>query len=194
MSAEKILEEARDQVRKIVPSHIDVTSIDFEGPVVVIYTKDMEAFASGNDMVRQIAQGLRRRVDVRPDPKTLKDSADVEKRLREIIPEEAQIQNIYFEDDTGEVTIEAVAPGLVIGKQGAVLNEIKKEIGWAPKVIRAPPIPSKTVYETRGYLRLVQAERKEFLRKVGKRLAQTKVEGENWVRMTCLGGYREVGR
>jgi uncharacterized protein len=194
MSAEKILEEARDQVRKIVPSHIDISSIDFEGPVVVIYTKDMEAFASGNDMIRQLAQGLRRRVAIRPDPSTLANSEIVEKRLREIIPEEAQITNISFEDETGEVTIEAIAPGLVIGKQGAVLNEIKKEIGWAPKVIRAPPIPSKTVYETRAYLREVQAERKEFLRKVGKRLAQSKYEGENWIRMTGLGGYREVGR
>ncbi len=60
MSAEKILEDAREQVRKIVPSNVDITAIDFEGPLVVIYTKDMEAFASGNDMVRQIAQGLRR--------------------------------------------------------------------------------------------------------------------------------------
>jgi len=194
MSAEKILEDAREQVRKIVPSSIDITSIDFEGPLVVIYTKDMEAFASGNDMIRQLAQGLRRRVDVRPDPSTLKDSKDVEKRLREIIPEEAQIQNIYFEDDTGEVYIEALAPGIAIGKQGAVLNEIKKEIGWAPKVIRAPPIQSKTVYETRAYLREIHEERKEFLRKVGRRLAQSKTEGDNWIRMTCLGGYLEVGR
>ena len=194
MSAETILEDAREQVRKIVPSTVDITSIDFEGPLVVIYTKDMEAFSNGNDMVRQIAQGLRRRVDVRPDPKTLKDSADVEKRLREIIPEEAQIQNIYFEDDTGEVYIEALAPGIAIGKQGAVLNEIKKEIGWAPKVIRAPPIQSKTVYETRAYLREIHDERKDFLRKVGRRLAQPKTEGDNWIRMTCLGGYLEVGR
>ncbi|MBN1110302.1 MAG: beta-CASP ribonuclease aCPSF1 [Methanomassiliicoccales archaeon] len=194
MSAEKILEEAREQVRKIVPSNITISSIDFEGPLVVIYTKDMEAFASGNDMIRQLAQGLRRRVAIRPDPSTLKDAEEVEKRLREIIPEEAQITNISFEDDTGEVTIEAIAPGLVIGKQGSILNEIKKEVGWAPKVIRAPPIPSKTVYETRAYLREVQAERKEFLRKVGRRLAQSKYEGENWVRMTCLGGYRQVGR
>ncbi|HNU36594.1 MAG TPA: beta-CASP ribonuclease aCPSF1, partial [Methanomassiliicoccales archaeon] len=138
MSAEKILEDAREQVRKIVPSNVDITSIDFEGPLVVIYTKDMEAFASGNDMVRQIAQGLRRRVDVRPDPTTLKDAKDVEKHLREIIPEEAQIQNIYFDDDTGKVHIEALAPGIAIGKQGSVLNEIKKEIGWSPDVIRAP--------------------------------------------------------
>ena len=194
MSAERILEDAREQVRKIVPSHINITSIDFEGPVVVIYTKDMDAFASNNDIVRQLAQGLRRRVAIRPDASLLADPDIVEKRIREIIPEEAQITDIFFEPETGEVTIEAIAPGLVIGKQGAVLNEIKKEVGWAPKVVRAPPIPSKTVSEIRSYLRHVQTERKEFLRKTGRKLARQKYEGESWIRLTALGGFREVGR
>lgn len=194
MSAERIFDEAREQVRKIIPSHIDITSIDFEGPIVVIYTKDMEAFASNNDIVRQLAQGLRKRVAIRPDPSTLADVDTVERRIREIIPEEAQITDIYFEPETGEVTIEAMAPGLVIGKQGAVLNEIKKEVGWAPKVVRAPPIPSKTVSDIRNYLRVVQVERKDFLKKVGRRLARPRLEGESWIRLTALGGYREVGR
>lgn len=194
MSAERILEEAREQVRKIVPSTINITSIDFEGPVVVVYTQDMEAFASNNEIVRQLAQGLRRRVAIRPDPTMLANPESVEKRIREIIPVEAEITDIYFEHDTGEVTIEAMAPGLVIGKQGAVLNEIKKEIGWAPKVVRAPPIPSKTVHDIRSYLRQEQESRKEFLRKVGRKLARARIEGETWLRMTALGGYREVGR
>jgi KH/beta-lactamase-domain protein len=194
MSAERILEEAREQVRKIVPSQINITSIDFEGPIVVIYTKDLETFASNNDIIRQLAQGLRRRVAIRPDPTLLADPESVEKRIREIIPPEAEITDIYFEHDTGEVTIEALSPGLVIGKQGAILNEIKKEVGWAPKVVRAPPIPSKTVSEIRNYLRHVHDDRKDFLKKVGRRLFRQKVEGESWLRLTALGGFREVGR
>jgi hypothetical protein len=194
MSAERILEEAREQVRKIVPTNINITSIDFEGPVVVVYTRDMEAFANNNDIVRQLAQGLRRRVAIRPDPTMLADPESVEKRIREIIPVEAEITDIYFEHDTGEVTIEAMSPGLVIGKQGAVLNEIKKEVGWAPKVVRAPPIPSKTVSDIRNHLRHVQDDRKDFLRKVGRKLARQRIEGETWLRMTGLGGFREVGR
>src|SRR4030042_1282274 len=111
MGIEKVLEEAREAVRKTIPSHIEVTDVDFEGPVIVIYTRNLEEFDS-----------------------------------------------------------EAVSPGLVIGKHGAVLNEIKKEIGWAPKVVRAPPIPSKTVSDIRTYLRKNQEDRKEVLRKVGRRL------------------------
>jgi KH/beta-lactamase-domain protein len=194
MSAERVLEEAREQIRKIAPSDVNITAIEFEGPVVVIYTRDMEKFASNNDIVRQLAQGLRRRVAIRPDPGMLANPEEVEKKIREIIPEEAQITDIYFEDDTGEVTIEAIAPGLVIGKHGSILNEIKKEVGWAPKVVRAPPLPSKTVSDIRNYLRQISDERKVFLKKVGRRLARPRLEGESWVRMTALGGFREVGR
>ncbi len=194
MGIEKVLDEAREAVKKIIPSRIEVTDIDFEGPVIVIYTKNLEEFAHNNDLVRQLAQNLRRRVAIRPDPTMLASTESAEEQIRKIIPEEAKITNIYFDDDTGEVTIEAISPGLVIGKHGAVLNEIKKEIGWAPKVVRAPPIPSKTVSEIRQYLRKNQDERKEFLRKVGKRLMRPRINDESWLRLTSLGGFREVGR
>ncbi|HUV61838.1 MAG TPA: beta-CASP ribonuclease aCPSF1 [Thermoplasmata archaeon] len=194
MGIEKILEDAREAVKKTIPPHIEVTDIDFEGPVIVIYTKNLDEFAKNNDLVRQLAQSLRRRVAIRPDPKMLADPEKAQEQIRTIIPDEAKITNIYFEDDTGEVTIEAVSPGLVIGKHGSILNEIKKEIGWAPKVVRAPPIPSKTVSDIRNYLRSVQNERKDFLRRVGKRLMRQRVNGESWLRITALGGFREVGR
>lgn len=194
MGIEKILEDAREAVKKTIPTNIEVTDIDFEGPVIVIYTKNLEEFAHNNDLVRQLAQSLRRRVAIRPDPKMLAETENAEERIRKIIPDEAKITNIYFDDDTGEVTIEALSPGLVIGKHGAILNEIKKEIGWAPKVVRAPPIPSKTVSDIRNYLRKTQEERKEFLRKVGKRLMRQRLNEETWLRITALGGYREVGR
>ncbi len=194
MGVEKVLEDAREAVKKTIPSHIEVTEVDFEGPEIVIYTKNLDEFAKNNDLVRQLAQSLRRRVAIRPDPSMLADPANAEEQIRRIIPDEAKITNIYFEDDTGEVTIEAISPGLVIGKHGAILNEIKKEIGWAPKVVRAPPIPSKTVSEIRNYLRKVQDERKDFLRKVGRRLMRQRMNDETWLRVTALGGFREVGR
>jgi len=194
MGIEKVLEEAREAVKRTIPPKIEVTDIDFEGPIIVIYTRNLDEFAENNDLVRQLAQNLRRRVAIRPDPETLAEPENAEERIKKIIPDEAKITNIYFEDDTGEVTIEAISPGFVIGKHGAILNEIKKEIGWAPKVVRAPPIPSKTVSEIRNYLRQVKEERKEFLRRLGKRLMRPRTNDETWLRITALGGFREVGR
>lgn len=194
MSTERILEEAREHISKIVPEGVSISGIEYEGPLVVVYTRDMDTFASNNDIVKQLAQALRRRVAIRPDPSMLADPEEVERRIREIIPDEAEITDIYFDDDIGEVMIEAISPGLVIGKHGSILNEIKKEVGWAPKVVRAPPLPSKTVSDIRSYLRQISDDRKVFLKKVGRRLARQRLEGETWLRMTALGGFREVGR
>lgn len=189
-----MLAEAKDIVKKVVPSSVELTHIEFEGPVVVIYTRNIEVFADNQDIVRQLAQGLRRRVAIRPDPSLLVEPEEAEDTIRGLIPEDAEIQTIYFEPETGEVTIEALSPGLVIGKQGAILNEIKKRIGWVPKVVRAPPIPSKTVAEIRQYLRSVHDERQDFLRRTGRRISREPAPGEQYVRVTSLGGFRQVGR
>ncbi|MCI0480824.1 MAG: beta-CASP ribonuclease aCPSF1, partial [Candidatus Dadabacteria bacterium] len=188
MTLEKILEEAMKEIRKVVPDNIEITSIDFEGPIIVIYTKNMDKFADNNDIVRQLAQSLRKRVSIRPDPSLLGPMGDAEKEIRDTIPQEADITDIFFDEESGEVTIEAMNPSLVIGKHGSQLNDLKKKIGWAPKVVRAPPIPSKTVSEVRSYLRSVRDERMDFLRKVGRRLLREVPSGENWVRVTSLGG------
>ena len=162
MSVEDILGQAKEAVRKVVPDQVEITHIDLEGPVVVLYTKNMDVFADNNDLVRQLAQSMRRRVMIRPDPSLLSRQEDAERIIKELIPPEAQITNINFEDETGEVTIEALSPGLVIGKQGSILNDIKKKIGWSPKVSRTPPIPSKTVEDVRQYLRSVQVSNPAF--------------------------------
>src|SRR5205809_126647 len=128
MTIEDILNDARSVVKKVVPDHVEITQVDFEGPTIVIYTKNMEVFAESNDLVRQIAQQLRRRIVVRPDPSLLAPPDEAEKVIREVIPAEAQITGIYFETETGEVTIEALSPGMVIGRHGSVLNEIKSKV------------------------------------------------------------------
>lgn len=194
MNTDRLFESLREQVRRIVPPDINISSIEFEGPEVVIYTKELDKFAGNNLIVKKLAQGLRRRIAVRPDPSMLANPDLVEAKIREMVPDEAEIVDIFFEHDTGEVTIEAIAPGIVIGKHGTLLNEIKKEVGWAPKVVRAPPIPSKAVSDVRNYLRQNHDQRKEFLKKVGRKIARPTLDGENWIRMTALGGYRQVGR
>lgn len=194
MSLDAILGEAEDTIRDVVPEDVEITEVDLEGPIVVIYTKNIDVFADNQDIVRKLAQGLRRRVAIRPDPDLLSPPEEAEAAVREFISEEAEIQNIHFEPETGEVTIEALNPGLVIGRQGSVLNEIKKRIGWVPKVVRAPPIPSKTVQEIRQYLRSVHDERREFLRRTGRRISREPGPGEQYIRLATLGGFRQVGR
>lgn len=194
MGVEDILREIREEVKKEVPASVEITDIEFEAAVLVIYTKHPERFAEDEDLVRRLAKKLRKRVVVRPDPSVLAKVDEAEKKIKEVVPAEAEITELYFEPDIGEVIIEARKPGLVIGRHGTTLNDIKKMIGWAPKVIRTPPIPSKNVKEIRTFLRSVGEERKELLHRVGRRIYRGGVKEDQWVRWTSLGGYREVGR
>jgi KH/beta-lactamase-domain protein len=194
MSFDSLVEQTREALKEVLPEGIEVTDIELEGPHIVLYTKQLDAFISGGDLLRQVAQRLRRRVLVRTDPESLIDQKEAEVAIREVIPREAEISALYFEPETGEVTIEAANPGAAIGRQGSVLNELKRKIGWVPTVVRTPPIPSKTVEEVRTHLRNVFDQRRKFLRNVGIKIARDRLAEKIWARNTALGGYREVGR
>ncbi|MGI0055656.1 MAG: beta-CASP ribonuclease aCPSF1 [Thermoplasmata archaeon] len=194
MSYDSLITQTREALKEVLPETIEVTDVELEGPHVVLYTKQLDAFLSGGDLLRQVAQRLHRRVLVRSDPASLIDPKEAEKIIRETIPVEAEINQLFFEPETGEVTIEAANPGVVIGRSGTVLNDLKRRIGWIPTVVRTPPIPSKTVEEVRVHLRNVNDDRRSFLRKVGVRIARERLPEKIWARSTALGGYREVGR
>ena len=114
--------------------------------------------------------------------------------IKRIIPSEAGLQDIYFESDTGEVVIEADEPSVITARVSDHITQIKTKTNWSPRIVRAPPMYSRTVKEMRELLRETKQERKLFLHKLGEKLNIPPMPGETWVRLTALGGHREVGR
>ena len=194
MNPDRLFDNLRTQVQGLVPSNMDVSKIEFEASLVVIYVRNYDEFSSDLALPRTIAQTIRRRVDIRPDPSMLQDTDEVEKKIRKLIPASAEITDINFDESTGEAIVEAINPNEVVGSEGELLAALKKESGWNVKVIRSPPIPSKTISDVRGYLRHEADERIKMLKNVARNLVRPVVEGEQWVRVTTLGGFRQVGR
>jgi len=194
LSVEEVLLELKRRVQNRLPPNINVTGIEFEGPELVIYTDDPRRLADDGEIVRSLAKDLRKRVVVRPDLKVLADPEGAVKKIQQAVPPEAGLTDYYFDGQTGEVVIEAEKPGLVIGRHGATLREITKLIGWTPKVVRTPPVRSSTIANTKDYLRSVQSERKEILKTIGRKIHRDVASKDQWVRISTLGGCREVGR
>jgi len=194
LSIEDILLELRHKIQNKLPENINVTSLEFEGPELVIYTDDPKRLADDGEIIRSLAKELRKRVVVRPDLKVLADPEDAITKIQNVVPTGAGLSDYYFDGQTGEVVIEAEKPGLVIGRHGSTLREITKLIGWTPKVVRTPPVRSSTIANTKEYLRSVQTERKDILKIIGKRIHRDIASKDQWVRITTLGGCREVGR
>lgn len=194
MSVEQVLEELKAKIKKKLPAGVTISLIEFEGPELVIYTPEPKKLADNGDVIRNLAKDLRKRLVVRPDPGVLADPEIVIEMISRIVPEDAGISSHYFDPDTGEVIIEAEKPGLVIGRHGNTLREITREIGWTPKVIRTPPIKSSTVKNIRQYNRDHKEERKALLKTIGRKIHREVSAKDKWVRVTALGGCREVGR
>ncbi|MEM4747797.1 MAG: beta-CASP ribonuclease aCPSF1, partial [Archaeoglobaceae archaeon] len=186
-------DEIKRRVKELVPPNIRIKNVEFEGPLLVVYIENPQELV-GIDIVKKLAKELRKRIVIRPDPKILKPKAEAKEIIMKIVPEEAKISSIEFDEENGEVIIEAEKPGIVIGRQGITFREIMKETGWSPRVIRTPPIKSKTIESIRTYLTSVKEERQNELRRIGDRIHRKILPDGNWVRVTFLGGCREVGR
>ncbi|AIG97298.1 beta-CASP ribonuclease aCPSF1 [Archaeoglobus fulgidus] len=189
----KYLDEIREKVKEYLPPKVRVKSIEFEGPQLVIYVENPQELAEV-DIVKKLAKDLRKRIIIRADPKSLKPPEKARQIIMQIVPEDARISNIFFDEENGEVIIEAEKPGVVIGKQGSTFREIMRAVGWSPRVVRTPPIKSKIIDNIRNYLLSVREERSEILKRIGERIHRTSLIDEKWVRVTFLGGSREVGR
>lgn len=180
-------------VMEIMPPQCEVTKVEPEGLNVVIYLKNIRAFYASDQLIKHVAGAIKKKVLIRADPGVLMDMDDALKKIKAMLPAEAETSSIRFVPEFSEVHIEAVKPGLVIGKGGMILKEIILQTNWAPVVLRTPTMASSTIEGIRKSFVIEAAERKKFLSSVGKRICQDLPKGD-WLRISFLGGFREVGR
>jgi len=191
----KILDDINEAIKRIVPTTAGITKIEMEGPEVVIYTKNPEAFFGIENYVSKIAFELKKRVNIRTDKTLLSNSELAKKKILELVPKEAEVRDIYFEEPFSEVVIEAVKKGLVIGKGGELSKRIIMETGWTPRILRAPTTKSDILTGIRKHLFKHADERKKFLLKTAEKIyGDKRATNHQWIRLIALGGFREVGR
>ncbi len=186
--------EISQRILEHVPKQAEVTRIEFEGPALAVYTKKPEILIEQSYVVADIVNMIRKRIVVRSDPSVRSEEKEAERLIHNIVTQEAEITNVNFDPSLGEVIIEAKKPGLAIGKDGTILQEIIKQTRWRPRILRSPPIPSKIMAHMRHFLHAESKERDRILRTIGERIFRPAFHGVGDVRLTALGGFREVGR
>jgi len=173
-----------------------VKEASFEGANIVLYTDNEKFFKEGESEIKKIVNEIKKRIELRADDSILLSEEKAEKKIREIVPKEAEITNIIFDKHRSIVVVEAKKPGMVIGKQGSILNEIKRETLWTPQVQRSPAIKSQIVENIREVLYANNNYRRRFLNSIGKKIYENwnPEKTDEWVRITFLGAARQVGR
>ncbi len=183
------------EVIKVLPEG-KISDAVFEGANIVLYTKDKKYFLDNEGTIREAVKEFRKRIELRADPSLCLEPEKTQKIILEIIPAEAGAQEFIFDPPRSMVIIHADKPGLVIGKQGEILREIKEKTCWIPLIKRLPPIRSKLIESIRAVLYEHADERKKFLNKTGHRIYDgwIREKKQEWIRLSCLGASRQVGR
>jgi KH/beta-lactamase-domain protein len=193
-NSEKEKVEISSYILEHVPREAEVTRVEYEGPMLAIYAKKPEILVDQGNVVAEIVGVIRKRIVVRSDPSVRLQENEAEKITRELIAPEAEITDINFDPSLGEIIIETKKPGLAIGRNGLVLQEIIKATKWRPQILRSPPIRSKIVTNMRHYMHSESKERERVLRTIGERIFRQKTYEVGDVRLTVLGGAQQVGR
>ncbi len=184
----------KEMVKKLPAGKISEAT--YEAANIVLYTKDKEFFLDNKGTVRELVKEFKKRVELRPDPSLCLPEEKAQILIKKIIPKEAGVQDLIFDPPRSQVIIHADKPGLIIGKKGEVLRELKKQTMWVPLVKRDPPIRSKLIESIRSVLYENATYRKKFLAKTGHRVYDgwLRAKKHEWVRLSFLGAARQVGR
>lgn len=177
-----------------IPKDAQITRIEFEGPEIAVYVKNPQFIINGLDIVKKIAKEIKKRIVIKADKSVRKDEKETIEIIKQIVPQEAQIADIKFDEDLGEVLIKAKKPGLVIGKGGVIQQKIFLETFWKPEIVREPPLKSKIMERVVTEIYKETTYRSKILKTFGERIHREVIFKDRYVRITALGAFQEIGR
>jgi hypothetical protein len=188
-------DELFDKIKSMLPEEAGFVKAEFEGPDIVLYLKNTRLLYENESIIRSIASAIKKKLVIRSESSLLMAPEKAKEIIEQTVPKEAVISEngIRFMPEFSEVYIEALKPGLVIGKGGSTLKSIAIQTHWTPKVLRTPTMSSDVIAGVRQLMFSESEFRKKFLLGIGNKI-NTVIEKSEWLKATALGGFREVGR
>jgi len=168
-----------------------ITDIKFEAAKIVIYTNNKDIFLSGYEIGKKLAQKYKKRFEIRMDPKFLLSDREIEEKIRNAIPRDIKLRNVFIERHLSRVVLETYNPEKI---DEEIINYLRSLTLCNILIKRAPLKSSKVIDVIRAYLHLKSEYRAKFLHEVGKRIVSIAEKGKKIIRLSVLGSGREVGR
>jgi len=183
------------EILKTLPSKVAITRIEYEGPMLAIYTRNPEVFYSDPSIISSLASRFKRRFVIRSEPDERLDISEAISKISSILSNmEIPLENykIFFDESRGEVTI-FLSKYLTSDEKNKLFYTIVKETKWIP-VLKwfyngVPTVFSKIFYKPK-----YKKAPLNFLSSIGDRVFRTTVNPSKAIRITALGGAEEVGR
>src|SRR5437867_7327699 len=84
----------RETIIEHMPKDAEITRIEFEGPRLAIYVKNVALLAEQSYVVTEIVNLLHKRIVVRSDQSIRLPEREAEVNIRKILPTEAEVESV----------------------------------------------------------------------------------------------------
>ncbi len=172
-----------------------IEEILFEVSNIVVYTRNKALFVNGEDKIREVVNKLKKRVEIRMTPDTLLDEEDTKKKVTSILAENnTKAEEFWFDKERSVLYLEMLKPEELTKD---IVKKIKEETNWSVQANRYPIVKSDLVRAVREMLYSNFAFRKKLMNDIGEKIyySNINIDPKNyWIRVTGLGGQRQVGR
>ena len=205
-----------------IPSDAAVTKIEYEGPMIAIYTRNPRYLLENNTMISNIVKTIKKRIVIRTDESIRKSEEEARKIIVSMIPKDVGIVGTFFDTALGEVTVDVKKPWMLtqidemkddidreedyeehvvhnvqIQKQmqmQTLLTELVSATGWKIRIKKAPHVPSESINHVNYTKKMFANERYRLLRSFGESIFRPRLMEDSEVTLVTLGGFSEVGR
>ena len=109
--------ELKDEIAKMVPRGVEY-AVDLEGGNIAILTTDMKTFSGSDGLIGKIAKRIKRKIVLRTPQDQMKSMDETKAFIEDLIPDEAEITEMYFDGCYGEVIIQCKQPSTAVGRRG----------------------------------------------------------------------------
>ena len=84
MAVEDVIKLVKKVATEVIPDTITFTDVKVEASNVVLYTPNLEIFSDNSDLIRKLAQNVRKRIVIKADSSVRKPIIAAKQRLAEI--------------------------------------------------------------------------------------------------------------
>ena len=193
---DKVRARIREEIFKKIPHEAQVTKIEFEGPEIAIYVRNVKFIIENESIIKTLAKTIRKRIVVRVDETSRLPEGEALKKIVSLLPHDASVDedDVTFDKVLGEVVIKTPEPKVFFQDDKLLYRMVFQVTGWRPRIVRKPPLKSKILEAALRYLVNESDERLKILRAIGERIHRQTLFKDQYVRVTALGGFQEVGR
>ena len=113
-----------------IPPEAQITRIEYEGPRIALYTRNPKFLIQNNYVIANIVTSLKKRVVMRTDKVIRKPEEEVRDVIRRLVPSDAEVKSVFFDEVLGEAVIEARKPQLLSQEKGFDTINLVDKTGW----------------------------------------------------------------